>query len=77
MSMLKVRKDRFMHNECPDCGFKIAFYWFDRSRPWCRRCKHYYELVGVNSEHVMGTKCSQADYDRILANSAQPTEMGV
>jgi hypothetical protein len=77
MGVLQIRRERFHRGECPDCGFKIAFYWFDRSRPWCKRCGYYYELAGVNGEHVMGTKCSQADYDRILAESTAPVEMKV
>jgi hypothetical protein len=77
MGILQIRKERFHRGECPDCGYKIAFFWFDRSRPWCKRCGYFYALAGVNGEHVMGTKCSQAEYDRILAESTTSVDMKI
>jgi len=77
MGILQTRRERFLRGECPDCGYKIAFFWFDRSRPWCKRCGFFYELAGVNAEHVMRTKCSQVDYDRILAELATTVDMAI
>ena len=70
---------RFNEKHCPACEVKITHYWFDSSRPWCKVCECYWQMMMVSEgadKRVLKNPRTIQDYNKRFREK-HGTEMGV